>query len=249
MIRTNYKVKGMTEDSVEAETKFEEDITYLYSNYNEIYDYFSKYDFVDFWEDFFYNEYNCQLKCISNYYLEISSDTGNLFFGKILVSRMFIKNRRENPSFIPLKSFDGDNPPFQQIDNILQDRKLYKHVKIYIVSQISFFISEPLDDISNLSTYEISEQIMGRSLTDYEREQIDDLQYYPDDSDMEEPHSFSCPVESSFTTDKCCICLTEKSDIILFPCLHKTVCLQCEEKGKLTKCPTCRRKITKKIKI
>ena len=57
MIRTNYKVKGMTEDSVEAETKFEEDITYLYSNYNEIYDYFSKYDFVDFWEDFFYNEY------------------------------------------------------------------------------------------------------------------------------------------------------------------------------------------------
>ena len=248
MIRTKYKVKGRTEYSVEAETEFEEDITYLHSNYNEIYNYFSKYDFVHFWEYFFYNEYNCPLKCLSNYYLEISSDTGNLFFGKILVSTMYITNRRENPTLIPLQSFDGDNP-FQEIDNILQDKTLYKQVKICIVMQINFSISESLDDISDLSTYEISEQIMGRSLTDYEREQIDDLQYHPNDSDMEEPHSFSCPVESSFTTDKCCICLTEKSDIILFPCLHKTVCLQCEEKGKLTKCPTCRRKITKKIKI
>ena len=65
----------------------------------------------------------------------------------------------------------------------------------------------------------------------------------------EEPEAFSLPVETPFTTDKCCICLTEKPDIILVPCLHKTVCLQCEEKGKLTTCPTCRLMIFRKVKI
>ena len=69
------------------------------------------------------------------------------------------------------------------------------------------------------------------------------------DDQEEEPEAFSLPVETPFTNDKCCICLTEKPDIILSPCLHKTVCLQCEEKGKLTTCPTCRLMITRKIKI
>ena len=67
--------------------------------------------------------------------------------------------------------------------------------------------------------------------------------------ETEEPTAFSRPVEIPFATDKCCICLTEKPDIILVPCLHKSVCLQCEEKGKLTKCPTCRLMIFRKIKI
>ena len=113
--------------------------------------------------------------------------------------------------------------------------------------QIKFFLSDSLDSINNLSVYEISERIMGRPLTEYEREQIDER--YDEGIETEEPAAFSCPVETPFTTDKCCICLTEKPDIILVPCLHKTVCLQCEEKGKLTTCPTCRLKITKKIKI
>ena len=65
----------------------------------------------------------------------------------------------------------------------------------------------------------------------------------------DEPAAFSRPVEIPFATDKCCICLTEKPDIILVPCLHKSVCLQCEEKGKLTTCPTCRLMIFRKIKI
>ena len=54
-------------------------------------------------------------------------------------------------------------------------------------------------------------------------------------------------VELPFVSDECCICLTEKTDIILFPCLHKTLCLKCEEKGKFTKCPTCRVTIDRKI--
>ena len=250
MIRTKYEVTRMTENIVEADSEFEEDITYHYSNYNEIYNYFSRYKFVHFWEDFFYNEYNCQLKCHSKYYLQILSDTGCLFFGKFLVSTMDITDRRESATLLSVPSFDSRGNPIQEINSILQGELSIKQVKVCIAMEIKFFLSDSLDPLDvDLSVYEMSEQILGRSLTDYEREQIDDLQYHPNDSDTEEPPSFSCPVETPFTTDKCCICLTEKPDIILVPCLHKTVCLQCEERGKLTKCPTCRRMITKKIKI
>ena len=62
-----------------------------------------------------------------------------------------------------------------------------------------------------------------------------------------EPSIPSVQVELPFVSDECCICLTEKPDIILFPCLHKTLCLKCEEEGKLTKCPTCRVTIDRKI--
>ena len=250
MIRTKYELTSRTESIVEADSEFEEDITYRYSNYNEIYTYFSRYKFVEFWEDFFYNEYNCQLKCHSKYYLQILSDTGCLFFGKFLVSTMDITDRRESAALLSIPSFDSRGNPIQEINSILQGELSIKQVKVCIAMEIKFFLSDSLDPLDvDLSVHEMSEQILGRSLTDYEREQIDDLQYHPNDSDTEESPSFSCPVETPFTTDKCCICLTEKPEIVLVPCLHKTVCLQCEEKGKLTKCPTCRRMITKKIKI
>ena len=248
MIRTKYEVIRRTENvSVEVDAEFEKDITYEFSNHNEIYNYFSRYKFVNFWEDFFWNEYNCQLRCHSKYYLQILSDTGCLFFGKFLVSTMDITVRGDEPSLLAIPSFDETlrGNPIQEINSILQDELSHKQVKVCIAMEIKFFLSnslDPLEAISNLSVYEISEQILGRPLTDYERERIDNLH-------NEEPAAFSCPVETSFTTDKCCICLTEKPDIILFPCLHKTVCLQCEEKGKLTKCPTCRLIINRKIKI
>ena len=250
MIRTKYEVTRSTENIVEADSEFEEDITYRYSNYNEIYTYFSRYKFVEFWEDFFYNEYNCQLKCHSKYYLQILSDTGCLFFCKFLVSTMDITDRRESAALLSIPSFDSRGNPIQEINSILQGELSVKQVKVCNAMEIKFFLSDSLDPLDDeLSVYEMAEQIMGRDLTDYEREQIDDLQYHPNDSDTEEPAAFSCPVETPFTNDKCCICLTKKPDIILVPCLHKTVCLQCEEKGKLTKCPTCRRMITRKIKI
>ena len=62
-----------------------------------------------------------------------------------------------------------------------------------------------------------------------------------------EPSIPSVKVELPFVSDECCICLIEKPDIILFPCLHKTLCLKCEEEGKLISCPTCRVTIERKI--
>ena len=106
------------------------------------------------------------------------------------------------------------------VDDLLKNKYAKIHVKALVFHK--FYINRSLD------------------LEDYD----------PEDYDQEEePEAFSLPVETPFTTDKCCICLTEKPDIILSPCLHKTVCLQCEGKGKLTTCPTCRLMITRKIKI
>ena len=105
------------------------------------------------------------------------------------------------------------------VDDLLKNKYAKNHVKAIVFHK--FYINRSLD-LEN--------------------------QYDPEELE-EEPEAFSIPVETPFTTDKCCICLTEKPDIILVPCLHKTVCLQCEEKGKLTTCPTCRLIISRKVKI
>ena len=243
MIRTKYEVIRRTENvSVEVDAEFEEDITYIFSNHNEIYNFFSRYKFTDFLEDFC-DEYNCQLRCHSKYYLSILSEMSCLFFGKFFVSTMDITDRNE-PSLLAIPSFDERGNPIQEINSILQN-ELYKQVKVCVAMEIKFFLFRSLDE---LSVYEIAEQHAGRPLTDYEREQLDYLHDEGSENE-EEPTAFSRPVETPFVTDKCCICLTEKPDIILVPCLHKSVCLQCEEKGKLTKCPTCRLMIIRKVKI
>ena len=105
------------------------------------------------------------------------------------------------------------------VDDLLKNKYAKNHVKAIVNTK--FYLNRSLD-LEN----------------QYETEELED-----------EPTAFSRPVEIPFATDKCCICLTEKPDIILVPCLHKSVCLQCEEKGKLTTCPTCRLMIIRKIKI
>ena len=244
MIRTKYELIRRNEnDSVEMDAEFEEDITHKFYNHNEIYNFFSRYKFTDFIDDFC-DEYNCKVRCHSKYYLNILSETSCLFFGRFLISTLDINDRNE-PSFLALPSFDERGNPIQEINSILQNG-LYKQVKVCVAMEINFFLSYGLDE---LTIYEIAEQHVGRDLTDYEREQLDALHDEGSDYENKEEPAAYCTVETPFVTDKCCICLTEKPDIILIPCLHKSVCLQCEEKGKLTKCPTCRLMIIRKIKI
>ena len=243
MIRTKYELLRRNGNVIiEMDAEFEEDITHKFYNHNEIYNFFSRYKFTEFIDDF-RDAYNCEVRCHSKYYLYILSETSCLFFGKILTSSMDIVDRDE-PSFLAIPSFDDRGNPIQEINSILQN-ELYKQVKVCVAMDIKFLLFSSLDA---LSSYERAEQHMGRSLTDYEREQLEDLEADNDvdyDSDDETPK----PVKIPFITSKCCICLTEKPEIVLVPCLHKSVCLQCEEKGKLITCPTCRRKITQKIKI
>ena len=255
MIKTKYEVIRRTENvSVEADAEFEEEITYTFSNYNEIYGYFSRYKFVDFLPDF-WDAYDCHVRCHSKYYIQILSSTSCLFFGKFLVSTMDITERGGEPSLLAIPSFDERGSPIEEINRILQDPTLFEQVKVCVAMEIKFFLFLSLDTVQNAvntALYELSEQIMGRPLTEHERELIDERQNEGSADEGvgdEELAAFSRPVEIPFASDKCCICLTENPNIILVPCLHKTVCLQCKEKGKLTTCPTCRLMIIRKIKI
>ena len=244
MIRTKYElIRRNGNVCVEMDAEFEEDIMHKFYNYRDIYNFFSRYKFNEFIDDF-RNEYDCRVRCHCTYYLIISNGISDLYSGIFLFSTLEIDDRNE-PSFLVIPPpFDDRGNQISQINNILQ-HELYTKVKVCVDMGIRFLLFYNLE----LTAYERAEQHMGRPLTDYEREQLEDLEGENDadfDSDYDET---SKPVKSPFVTDKCCICLTEKPEIVLVPCLHKSVCLQCEEKGKLTKCPTCRRMIAKKIKI
>ena len=241
MIRTKYELKRRNGDvSVEMDAEFEEDITHKFYNHNEIYNFFSRYKFTEFIDEF-RDEHNSQVRCHSKYYLSILSETSCLYFGRFLVSTLDINDRNE-PTLLAIPSFDDRGNPIQEINSILQN-ELYKQVKVCVAMDIKFLLFCSLDAFV---VYERDNSVYDRNLTDYENEYLEDL--YDEGSDNEEPTTPK-PIETPFVTDKCCICLTEKPDIILVPCLHKSVCCQCEEKGKLTKCPTCRLMILRKIKI
>ena len=243
MIRTKYEVKSINgEASVEKDAEFEEDITHKFYTQNDIYKFFSRYKFTEFIDEF-RDEYNSQVRCHAKYYLSILNGRRCLYFGRFLVSTLDINDRNE-PSFLAVPSFGDNGNPVQEINNILQN-ELYTQVKVCVAMDIKFLLFCSLDTVYN--------QDRDPEVEAYEQEQLEGLEDrgsdYDNDYDSTEEEMFTPLVETPFVTDKCCICLTEKPDVILVPCLHKSVCLQCEEKGNLTKCPTCRLMIIRKIKI
>ena len=230
MIRTKYTEKRRVDNViVEKDAEFEEDITHKFYNYDDIYNEFTNYNFTEFVDEF-RDEFNCQLRCHMKYYLHISNGRRGLFFGRFLVGNFSITDRGE-PDIFVLPSYDDRGNPTAEINHILQF-ELYTEVKVCVAMDIKFILFSSLD-----------------ALTEYEREQIEDHYENDDDEGYQENQASSQPVETPFVTDTCSICLTEKPNIIIIPCLHQSVCSQCEDRGKLTKCPTCREMIIKKVKI
>ena len=56
-------------------------------------------------------------------------------------------------------------------------------------------------------------------------------------------------IENSFSSDNCLICLNHKPNILNFPCLHLSICEECEKIGRFINCSICRIKIERKVKI
>ncbi len=52
-----------------------------------------------------------------------------------------------------------------------------------------------------------------------------------------------------FEDSECCVCMDEKSQVLLLPCKHKNLCKKCFEKISNQKCPTCKKKFDQKIKL
>ena len=57
------------------------------------------------------------------------------------------------------------------------------------------------------------------------------------------------PLNNSFKTETCVICLTNKPNILLYDCKHTCICLSCNSRGQILDCPTCRKTIVEKMLI
>ena len=74
-------------------------------------------------------------------------------------------------------------------------------------------------------------------------------------SDNEEPETddeenqIPAIIENSFSSDNCTVCLNNQPNILNFPCLHLSLCEECEKIGRFINCSICRRKIKRKVKI
>ena len=112
------------------------------------------------------------------------------------------------------------------VDELLKNN-LYDRVFIKAEMSTKFYINRSLD-------------IMNQ----YE-EEVENLF----DEGYDEDESPSVIVEIPFISDNCSICLSAIPNILNIPCLHLSVCSQCEEIGKLIKCSVCRKKIERKVKI
>ena len=73
--------------------------------------------------------------------------------------------------------------------------------------------------------------------------------YDEDESENEDDIEIIPIIEDVFRIEECSVCLTNTPNIINIPCLHLSICQECEEKGKFKKCITCRKSINRKIKI
>ena len=80
-------------------------------------------------------------------------------------------------------------------------------------------------------------------LTDFNQ---DDNDY---ESEEEEHNDYLPTLESPFFQDKCVVCMENKPQILILPCLHICHCITCDEEGLMNKCSMCREKIDRKIVI
>ena len=230
MLRIRNREKSRNSTIVEKEMEFEQEITTECYSFWHIKDKFKNYRFTEHIDEF-RDEFNCQSKHHIKYYLMINDGVRSLFFGRFLTASLYIPDRFEI-EFYSVDYYDNRGDPTETVDYLLQKCK-YDEVKVGVSMESTFMLFASLT-----------------ALSEYEQEQIEDLHDEgSDDEGYQETRFAAQPVETPFVTENCSICLTEKPDIILIPCLHKSVCCQCEERGKLTKCPTCRSLIIKKIKI
>ena len=72
-----------------------------------------------------------------------------------------------------------------------------------------------------------------------------------EDEDEESDEEIQIPpiIENSFSLDNCIICLNNKPNILNIPCLHLSLCEECEKIGRFINCSICRKEIKRKVKI
>ena len=224
MLRTEYEEVNETSSTIEKRATYISEDLGENKCFDNIFDKYNAYRFEEHVQ-LLRDEFDCQS------------------YSTMLFSIIFIINENEKKFFLftgILEIYDRDFIEYttsaiyqdteerEKVVNELLKNNLYDKVFIKAEMEIKFYKNRSLDLMSQ-----------------YEAEQVEDLyDEGDDDEDLTPP-----PIETPFVSDNCSICLTAKPNILIFPCLHQSVCSQCEEVGKLTKCPTCREEINRKIKI
>ena len=156
-------------------------------------------------------------------------------YSSILFSIIFIINKKEKKFFLftavmeipnrneiqySTSTIYEDVCDREKIVNDLLKNNLYDKVFVRAEMDIKFYTSTSLD------IYQ------------------DEEEEYSEDDDLS-----PAIIESCFMTDNCTICLLERPKILFFPCLHLSICEECEKVGNLINCSVCRKRIKRKIKI
>ena len=222
MIRTEYEVISEAPTSIEKKGEYiSEDLAD--KTYLGIIRKYTNYRFEEHIQSL-KDEFGCQsyshISFCFEYEINDFKQTINLF-----CATMEIPNREEVEYSVQISS-DRMLIIGPDINDFLKNK--YDRVYIKAIMNTKFYINRSLD-LEN----------------QYEEEELGEL--YDEGFDENQPTAPS--IETPFVSDNCSICLTTKPNILLFPCLHLSVCVQCEEAGKLLSCPTCREKIERKIKI
>ena len=227
MIRTEYEQIERTPSTIKKKAIYKSDNLGTDHSFKGIANNYENYRFSEH-IDILRDEFEClSISNITFYiYFEINE---KMFFYRLFCAGLEITNR-EDFDYSTFRINDEEN--VEELVNKLLSENLYDEVFIKAEMETKFYLNMSLD-IEN----------------QYEREELVEI-YDEGDDDISYAATSLIPIiETPFVSDNCSVCLTAKPSILLFPCLHLSVCFQCEEVGKLTNCPTCREKIERKIKI
>ena len=90
---------------------------------------------------------------------------------------------------------------------------------------------------------EVESEVESEVEVEYESEDEEDEE--EEDDEDTTPVAISKP----FHSDQCVVCLSKKPELLFVNCLHCCVCLECEETNPFRRCPSCRTRISIKVKI
>ena len=171
------------------------------------------------WLDEMKREYYCQSHSLIIFKLKFKIDNSVTYF-LLFSAEMDIVNEEEVDYRINNICDSIEEHEKMRVDNLFSEED-YSDVYVKAEMSTSFYLQRPLN-IEN----------------QYEEEEYSDVNNQP-----------SPIIESCFISDNCAICLSELPKILFFPCLHLSVCENCEKVGNLFNCSVCRKPIIRKVKI
>ena len=110
------------------------------------------------------------------------------------------------------------------------------------INSINEQINSYFNSISNI-------KVMASIETTFYKIMIGEYIHDEDYEDEEEYDDYLPPLELPFFQDRCVVCMENKPQILILPCLHICHCITCDEEGLMNKCSMCREKIDRKIVI